>query len=250
MVRNGELMKKIILSIFAVMILLNLVSAIQLRQERRFINTTGGDTTLSDGFITEVHTSVSYYAQDYLTDFLRGGKPYVYFVDYNSQLETWNNKIPNSKIAYCNLSFYENKHLDNQTKILTSIYITKDFTDKKYFLELSKGDFNEIDLICRFYGNRTLETPVNYDIVTPTNLCQACQKIDWIKQDAETNRVNNLQTFQITNLGYIYKTINYAYKEILVLFWLFLILMIIGVFYLILFLFLKGYKIVRGLAKK
>jgi hypothetical protein len=223
--------KKYLIVMLGIVLLLNLVSAIQVFQSNQYV--------LLDNSTSRKIASVVYQPNVYsinpfflsatnvLQDYIPNGKPFEFSLQYFSFIETWNKANPNNNVDFCKMNIVKFSGLSNQ-----SIYISNDsvllFNDtfygdqelSTYFVRLNPYEDVVIILDCHFTGNRTLEMPMDFTIITPTWECKACQLYEWSKTEVTILKAGQIGKNKVELSEWIKGLFSLNYEILLVLFWI------------------------------
>lgn len=223
-------MKKQIIYIFALLLLLQSVSAVQYFQTR--------ELSLLDNRTTNIHASMSYSTIDGTQENIKSGNPLEMYVLYNTYIDTWNTANPNNKVSYCELLIKQGSHLSNDSVILYDVNYSDDNKNTQFFVNLQRGDSMTADFNCHFSGTRTLEVPVDFTLVTPTWECKSCQEYEWSKTALTIRKAESINSFIDVDVEFIKKFISLNFEFWIIIFWFMLIALFlssIGLIFSILF---------------
>lgn len=220
-------MRKILLLMFAMIILLNSVSAIQHFQQRELSNTFLGD---ADNKTTRIRSILVYSTTDGTQSNIKNGNPLELYFQYNTYITTWNNDNPTYAVDSCNLVISKVTAIANETVILYNKTFTDDNKDGKFFVSIvPKEDLIGI-MQCHFTGIRpdTIDLPLPADLVTvtPTWECKACQEFEWSQDQVTLSKAKVLSDSSIETWGFIKGFITLNFELIIILFWIILIIIL------------------------
>lgn len=187
-------------------------------------------------------------------DYVSGNNPYELYIWYNIYPQKWNTDNPNVFVDNCNFRIDNYKRLQqNSTTILNITYDrnSADMLNEKYFIQLQDGDGISVYQTCYFQNQSysQLYLPAEMQIVTPTLECKSCQYYEWILQQRNLVKAQNITSNTITTLDYVKKLFSINFEAWLMFFWAFSILM---VFVAVSFIFLGllwFYKYLRRIVK-
>jgi hypothetical protein len=141
------------------------------------------------------------------SDFVPMGTPLQFYIQYGlTPIADWNTANENTTIDYCTILIKESHftRLNNGSLISNIQYtLNKTFTaldttatpnQYREFVSLQRGDYAEIYADCHFTGSQqTIGIPLQFNIVTPTKNCKACQYLDTYKKNLD-NYIGDILT--------------------------------------------------------
>lgn len=239
-------MKKIVIliAILSIFMLMQFTSAsINFFQQNRY--------SLLDNVTTSKFTSIVYLQDVLLLDKIKDNRPFEFYVQYYSFFNDWNLANANNKIKYCTFIVNYIPQPSNQSKQILNLNITDNLETSQYFVRLNNLEASYIDLSCVFESasGRVLDLPIDYSIVMPTWECKACQYYDWSKTEATLIKATSINDFVKEDVEYIKNLLILNYNNIIILFWIFLILALLSALVLVFAIFQWIYLYIKRLGK-
>lgn len=230
-------MKKIIISMFALLLLINFISA-----GSQFYMTKNdlGDKIIQNRITFCYDKRMSVVLGD-ISDNVQGDNFYESYFLYSVYVKKWNQDNPNYMIDYCNMSVYQSSRITNYTSIFYS-YFTQadsDLSNLKYFLRMKDGDCVIAEQQCKYnlYANvSNLDIPIDMQLVTSTWECKACQRYENSILSRSIDKTNAINTNTISVSTFIKNLILLNFEILLMIFWVFMILLLfvsVGLIFLI-----------------
>lgn len=240
-------MRKIVIltAILSMFILMQFASAsVNFFQQNRY--------SLLDNVTTSKFTSVVYLQDILLLDKIKDNRPFEFYVQYYSFFADWNIANPDNYIEYCNLIVNYLPQPSGSSIQLLNINITDNLETSKSFIRLNNRESAIIDLRCVFReaNGRVLELPIDYSIVMPTWECKACQFYEWSKVEATLIKATTINDFVKDNVEFIKNLLILNYNNIIIIFWIFLILGLLSALVLVFAIFQWIYLYLKGLGKR
>jgi hypothetical protein len=229
---------KIMTLMLAILLVVNLTSAVQYHQQRILQN---------DSVTTRIHSFVFRDISGISENHIKANNPLELYVQYDVYIKSWNEKNPNYKVDNCNVLVRYNSNLENETQVLLNETYTENDTDifrDKYFVTLETRESILVDIDCEFETNRSIDTPADFTIVTPTWECQACQMYEWTLTERDIIKAEVIGDNTVEVIDYIKELITINFEIIISLFWIVLILtalvpmslVFVGIYWLFLYL--------------
>lgn len=242
-------MKKFILSILSVFILMSLVSAVKISNEQYYEN-----DSLSMTYFTNVQYTTTNF-DNVLS------QPYESYVLYSVTMDDWNKVNPANQVTYCNLSIFYNSFRSyligsgnitglNIVPLFSKVFVAND-ENEKYFVRLNKGDSYSSYMTCVFANESSRVTiiPASIQIIAPTWECKECQYLEWLKQQRALDKAAILNGYTAQMWQWIAQIIQIVYENVIVFFWIFLILIAVGALFLVFFGFYWFYHYIRKVSR-
>lgn len=193
-------------------------------------------------------TTLCFFAWCYTTtvdnsDQVPMGTPFQFYVDYGlTPIMNWNSANENNTIDYCTMLVKESHftRLKNGSLVMNIQYtLNKTFTvydtlvtENKYrhFMSMNRGDYTEFFADCHFTGSeQTMNVPIQYNIVTPTKNCKACQYLENYKKTIDEETGDVLNSYSEILKGYIREIISLNIEIWNILFWIFKVVLLLAV---------------------
>lgn len=207
---------KIMIVLLAFILFISMASALQFQTIKDY----EGNKT------TRIHMVANY---DPLSeDFIKGGNPLSVYILYNALIDTWNNENLNYKVNYCTFTVKKFPHLSNNSVTLTDTNLTGDTVNSKFFVSLEKTDFLTADMRCVFAGNRTIETPADMTLVSPTFECKACQEFEAVQTEIASVKARSINSFNVDNINTIKNIVGLNFEFLIIMFWILVIVLLLG----------------------
>lgn len=243
-------MKKTIISIFAILYLMQLVlGGIQFYEVRNNRSNNVIENRMTICYDKEMDAVLPN-----INDYVSGNNFYETYITYDIYVNKWNNDNPNYFIDYCNMSIKQSTKLTNYTE-LEYIYLNQndlDLFNIKYFLKMKDGDCVIAEQQCK-YNEFSLtsyyDMPAEMKLVTPTYECKACQSYEASLIEREIDKTNTINNNKSRIMNFIKKFIELNFELLLTLFWLFSILMLFIAVGFIFFIFYWLYIYIERLGK-
>lgn len=237
-------MKKELSIILLVLLCVNLISAVEYFQTK----------TILDNNVVRNHIYVLR-GEDGTDDYIKDNRPLEVVIDYRSYVTDWNLKNRNYSVDYCNLTIVSLPYgasSNDSSRVVFTKNLSYNYENAKYYMRLNKKDGFMVDMDCKFNKNSIaiLDIPADISISTPTNSCKACQYFEWTQQEVSITKAEDIGIKRIVVVEYIKKLFIINYGNILVLFWIFLIMMLVLTFGFIFIGIYGVYLYIEGLIKK
>lgn len=180
---------------------------------------------------------------------VESGQPYQMYILFSSYVDTWNTYAPTHRVNYCNLSIEYDKQGTVGRSVLFSDVFASTTDNAKYFVTLNPGDSAIVFVDCYFAGNRTLDMPADFTVVTPSWACKECQKYEWQKDYVKINKARTLGVYKAQVWGYLNGVFRVNYANLLAAYWIGMIMMVFLAVSLLFYAAFKVYKWIEDLAK-
>lgn len=216
-------------------------SAVEYFQNRLFL--------LNDTTHTQVHAFMEYGKADGTPEHIKDNHPLEVYVEYYDQVTSWNNANTNNQIRNCVLTITKGVYINNSDEVVFNATFIEDTPRTKIFVPLDKGDSVKADWLCTFIGQRTLQTPADFSIVTPTWECKECQLLQWRQDQITVTKAITINSYIVSMFGYIKNFVSMNFDLAIIGFWILVILMLVSAVSLIFVGFYWGYLYIKRLAR-
>lgn len=213
-----KLLKLFFLISFVLFLLMDLASAVQYNQQRLLQN---------DSKTTRIHAFIFRDYSLFMKDFIKGDNPLELYIQYDMYINSWNQKNPSYKVDNCNYLIRYNSNLNNGTQVLLNDTYDEndaDFFRRQYFVKLAERESILVDIDCEFEGNRSIDTPADFIVVTPTWECKECQWYEWSLLERDIIKAEVVGENTVDVMNYIKELFIINFEIIVTLFWFFLII--------------------------
>lgn len=175
---------------------------------------------------TLIHSLVVYRADT--ENFITGGSPLEVYAWYDIYVQSWNELNPDYSVSYCNFSVRQYPKTSSNVTFSDSRIFTDDYRNAKYFLRMNDGDTAFFDTECFFNStNTSILIPANFQIVTPTTECKACQYYEWSVTERDISKAEQVGSQSVDVINIMYQVIYLNFEIWLALFWIVLIVVAI-----------------------
>lgn len=197
---------------------------------------------LGDNATLQKFASMTYEKTDY--DTIKSGNQFQFYIWYYGNAGDWitQPQYANNTLKNCNLKVQIAKGTSllsqvdttpiNQTLItLLDQNFTENVQSGKYFVSLNPLDSAYITMNCVFINpsarpNR-FDMPMDFNIVSPTYECKACQYYEWATDEVTLNKAKTLGEYTGVNLNYISRFFGMFYEIFVIGFWVLMIFILI-----------------------